>query len=207
MNEADAHGRTALMVARHRATRVLLSCGPPTDEAVVAAASRADVDVLRALLAKGGNADATDDKGCPALVAACAATSPACVAALLDSDADPNITYEGATALSWCVGLRGRATASNQAACADLLLNRGADRRDALAWCGDCGSSQLRAALETPETASRDGAVVLAAVENNDGDRIAALLAQNWPADASTKEGDLALHVAADRGHVAAARA
>ena len=66
---------------------------------------------------------------------------------------------------------------------------------------------QLRAALETPETALRDGAVVLAAVEKNDEDAVAALLAQNWPADASTKEGDLALHVAADRGHVAAARA
>ena len=50
----DMKGRTAVMVARHRATRVLLSCGPPTDEAVVAAASKADVDVLRALLAKGG---------------------------------------------------------------------------------------------------------------------------------------------------------
>ena len=96
-----------MMVARHRATRVLLSCGPPTDEAVVAAAAKADVDVLRALLAKGGNADATDANGCPALVAACAATAPACVAALLDSDADPNATHEGATALSWCVGLRG----------------------------------------------------------------------------------------------------
>ena len=59
-SKRDAHGRTAMMVARHRATRVLLSCGPPTDEAVVAAASRADVDVLRALIAKGGNADATD---------------------------------------------------------------------------------------------------------------------------------------------------
>ncbi len=203
----DVKGRTAVMVARHRATRVLLSCGPPTDEAVVAAAAKADVDVLRALLAKGGSADATDANGCPALVAACAATAPACVAALLDSDADPNATHEGATALSWCVGLRGRATASTQAACAALLLNRGADRRDARAWCGDCGSSQLRAALETPETALRDGAVVLAAVEKNDEDAVAALLAQNWPADASTKEGDLALHVAADRGHVAAARA
>ena len=109
---------------------MLLSCGAPTDEAVVAAASRADVDVLRALIAKGGNADATDGKGCPALVAACAATAPACVAALLDSDADPNAAHEGATALMWCVGLRGRATSSKQAACAALLLNRGADRRD-----------------------------------------------------------------------------
>ena len=127
---------------------------------------------LRASLAKGGNAHATDDKGCPALVAACAATSPACVAALLDSEADPNAAHEGATALMWCVGLRGRATPSTQAACAALLLNRGADRRDALAWCGDCGSSQLRAALETPETALRDGAVVLAAVENNGDDRV-----------------------------------
>ena len=72
----------------------------------------------------------------------------------------------------WCVGLRGRATASNQAAFAALLLNRGADRRDARAWCGDCGSSQLRAALETPETALRDGAVVLAAVEKNDEDAV-----------------------------------
>ena len=63
--------------------------------------------MLRALIAKGGNADATDAKTVLPR-AACAATSPACVAALLDSDADPNAAHEGVTSLMWCVGLRGR---------------------------------------------------------------------------------------------------
>jgi len=210
----DNEGRTALMVARHRATRTLLSCGAPTEAAVVAAAAEEDGDVLRALLAKCGSADAADSKGCPAVVAGCAASSPDCVSVLLEGGADPDATCDGATPLMWCVGMRGQATAATQAACAALLLNRGANRhgkdnegRNALAWCGNCGSPSLRAALETPETAARDGTVVLAAVDKNDGDAVAALLAQGWPADAATKEGDLALHIAADRGNVNAARA
>lgn len=93
--------------------------------ALMLAAERGQVDIMRALLAAGANPNATRDDGITTLMHAAASGDAAPVKVLLDAHADVNARASG----SGITALR-VAVATGSAACARSLLEAGAKRDD-----------------------------------------------------------------------------
>ena len=197
----DATGRTAARRARdggHESVAEVLACAAPTPAALLRACAVGDAAAVRGLLLRGAD-PAAKVGGCPPLVAAAAAGSGACVAALLAADGvDVDATCaKGSTALMRCVGFDERCAArhgapaaapAKQAAAAIALLRKGADRglqdrfgKSALTWCRTQGGSKALESVLRNDPAKKK---LCEACRDRRPDDARALLLQGADADA-----------------------